>query len=102
MLETILNKQLTTYIAENNLLDHSQFGFREGHGTETALVTVELRKPLDARKKAALILLDLSADFHTISHKILSDRMKKLGFQDSDTQLMLSYPTELSSSTWME
>lgn len=95
VLEKILNKQLPTYIAENNLLDHSQFGFREGNGTETALVTVteELRKPLDAGKKAALILLDLSAAFDTISHKILADRMKKLGFHDSAIQLMVSYFT---------
>lgn len=57
-MEKLLNKQLAQYLSDGNILDHSQFGFREGHGTETALLTEveELRSVLDPGGKAALVL----------------------------------------------
>lgn len=63
VLEKLLNTQLTAFISAGNLLDHSQYGCREGHGTETALVMAaeELRIILDAGGKAALILFDPTA-----------------------------------------
>lgn len=36
--ERVLNVQLSQFIENNNLLDDTQFGFRRGHGTETALI----------------------------------------------------------------
>lgn len=63
VLEKLLNTKLTAFISAGNLLDHSQYGCREGHGTETALgmAAEELRIILDAGGKAALILFDPTA-----------------------------------------
>lgn len=81
ILEALVNKQLTSYIEINNLLDPSQSGFRAYHSTVTALLeTVDnIRLSLDARQSAILVLLDLSAAFDTISHCILLDRLRDLG-----------------------
>ena len=40
ILETIANKQLSEFVTRNDLLDPRQSGFRKGHSTHTALVSI--------------------------------------------------------------
>ncbi len=56
-------KQVTAFLTQNNLLDSNQSGFRSGHSTETALLSVveDLRLARTASKSSLIILLDLSA-----------------------------------------
>ena len=70
--------QFTTYLSENNLFSSSQSAYRQYHSTETALIRVanDLLLALDNRSEAILVLLDLTAAFDTIDHKILLDRLK--------------------------
>ncbi len=62
-LERVVFNQLSLFLAQNNILDNNQSGFRSGHSTETALlsVTEALRLARAASKSSVLILLDLSA-----------------------------------------
>ncbi|XP_073714961.1 uncharacterized protein [Misgurnus anguillicaudatus] len=55
------------FFRKNNLLESNQFGFKSGHSTETALLSVieALRQARAAFKSSELILLDLSAAFDT-------------------------------------
>ncbi len=63
MLERVVFNQLSSFLSKNHLLDTNQSGFRCGHSTEMALlsITEALRIAKADSKSSILILLDLSA-----------------------------------------
>ncbi len=67
-LEWVVFNQLSLFLAQN-LLDNKQSGFKSGHSTEIALlsVTEALRLARAASKSSVLILLDLPAAFDTVN-----------------------------------
>ncbi len=72
-LERVVFNQVSLFLSQNNKLDAKQSGFRSGHSTETALlsVTEALRIVKVDSKSSVLVLLDLSAAFDTVNHQIL-------------------------------
>ncbi len=68
-LERVVFNQVSLFLSQNNKLDAKQSGFRSGHSTETALlsVTEALRIAKADSKSSVLILLDLSAAFDSQS-----------------------------------
>lgn len=56
-------------------------GFRSGYRTETALLEVAetIHETLDQGSCEMLVLLDLSAAFDMVSHRILLNRLEHLG-----------------------
>ncbi len=78
---TVFN-QVTLFLSQNNKLYAKQSGFRCGHSTETALlsVTESLRIVEADSKSLVLILLDLSATFDTVNHQIILSTLLSLGF----------------------
>ncbi len=84
-LERVVFNQLSSFLSKHNLLDANQSGFRHGHSTETALLSVTEALPIAKAdsKSSVLILLDQSADFDTVNHQILlstSHHWASLGF----------------------
>ncbi|XDV10891.1 hypothetical protein PO909_000002 [Leuciscus waleckii] len=94
-LERAVFNQLTSFLSLNNQLDVNQSGFKKGHSTETALlsVTEALRIAKAASKSSVLILLDLSAAFDTVNHQILMSSLSSLGITGTSLHWFESYLT---------
>ncbi|CAH2108919.1 unnamed protein product [Euphydryas editha] len=73
VLESIVHKQLYSYLISNCLLCPYQSGFRPSHSTVGALlnVTEDIRWAMDNTKFTAMILLDFSSAFNSVDYDIL-------------------------------
>ncbi len=97
-LERVVFNQVTAFLTQNNLLDSNQSGFRSGHSTETALLSVveDLRLARTASKSSLLILLYLSAAFDTVNHQILLSTLLRKGISGTALQWFDSYLSDRS------
>ncbi len=95
-LERVVFNQVSLFLSQNNKLDAKQSGFRSGHSTETALlsVTEALRIAKADSKSSVLILLDLSAAFDTVNHQILLSTLSSLDITGIPLRWFESYLTE--------
>ena len=77
VLERVVAKRLDAHLDVNKLHDTYQSGYRRFHSTETALLKThtDILEALDKGSMAVLIMLDLSAAFDTLDHKILLKRL---------------------------
>ncbi|KAI2647091.1 putative RNA-directed DNA polymerase from transposon BS [Labeo rohita] len=94
-LERVVFNQVSLFLAQNSSLDANQSGFRSGHSTETALLTVTeaLRIAKADSRSSVLILLDLSAAFDTVNHQILLSTLSSLGITGIPLRWFESYLT---------
>ncbi len=96
-LERVVFNQVSLFLSQNNKLDAKQSGFRSGHSTETALlsVTEALQIAKADSKSSVLILLDLSAAFDTVNHQILLSTLSSLDITGIPLRWFESYLTGL-------
>ena len=73
LIERVVALRLNEHLTRNKLQEVLQSAYRQYHSTETALLKVQndLLTAIDTDGGAILVLLDLSAAFDTIDHKIL-------------------------------
>ena len=94
VLERVIEKQLEEHLVHNRLHDKFQSAYRRHHSTETALLHVHnnIVAALDMNKATLLVMLDLSAAFDVIDHKILIDRLREsFGIRHSALDWISSY-----------
>ncbi len=102
-LERVVFNRLSLFLSQNNKLDANQSGFRGGHSTKTALlsVTEALRIAKADSKSSVLILLDLSSAFDTVNHQILLSTLSSLDITGIPLRWFESYLTGRSFRvTW--
>ena len=78
IVEKAVCNQITSFMAQTNNTEELQSAYCEDCSTETALLKVktDLLTALENQEVSCLILLDLSAAFNTISHKLLLNFLK--------------------------
>lgn len=79
LLERAVLNQLNDYLTSNDLHCHVQSGYRPHHSCETLLVrmTDDINKEIQDGNIVIVVLLDLSAAFDTIDHRILLEKLLK-------------------------
>ncbi len=93
--ERVVLNQVSLFLSQNNKLDAKQSGFRSGHSTVTALLSVSeaLRIAKADSKSSVLILLDLSAAFDIVNLQILLSTLSSLDITDISLRWFESYLT---------
>jgi hypothetical protein len=74
-------------------MSNVQFGFKAGHSTIDALLkgTEKWRKAVDEKKFCAVASIDLSKAFDSLDHKILTHKLKAVGFKHNSSALIENY-----------
>ena len=94
IIEKAVCAQMNQYLSSFSLLKKHQSAYRKFHNTETALIKItdDLLLSADKNKVSIIVLLDLSAAFDTIDHKILINRLKDdFGFDSTVLNWFISY-----------
>ena len=78
VIEKAVSCQLIEYIESNDLGEPLQSAYKRLHNTGTALLKVQndILNAIDQHRTVALLLLDLSATFDTVDHKLLLRRLR--------------------------
>ena len=77
VLERIIHARISSHLESFSSITPFQSAYRQFHSIETALLRIQndLLLAINKQKVSALVLLDLSAAFDTIDHKILLSRL---------------------------
>ena len=90
-------KQLVDHIDSNGLNEIMQSAYKKHHSTETALLKVksDILQNFEDGNVTCLVLLDLSAAFNMVNHKILLHRLQhRFRIKDVELKWLESYLTE--------
>jgi hypothetical protein len=93
--EKVIYLQLYDYFQKFKLFYQSQYGFRNGHSTETASLELidRILTEMDSGNVPLCIFLDLSKAFDTLDHNILLHKLHYYGIKNTASNLLSSYLT---------
>ena len=75
--ERVMYNHISYFIDYLNILYKYQFGFRQKHSTQQAIITLvnKITSSLDTSDLVIGVFLDLKNAFDTVDHKILGDKI---------------------------
>ena len=85
--------RLSKFLEECNILFEKQFGFRNNHSTNHALVNIveHIKKNLDKKLYTCGVFVDLEKAFDTVNHNILINKLEHYGIRGSYNKWLNSY-----------
>ena len=81
--EKIIYNHIINFLTINCILYDKQFGFRKGHATNHAIITLvdKVTRVLDTGKVVVGVYLDLRKAFDTVPHTPLLDKLHRMGIR---------------------
>ena len=91
--ERIVYDYLFDFICTNNILYDYQFGFRPGHSTQQAIITLinKIIKSLDNGDIVISLFIDLKKAFDTVDHRIFLRKLYAYGIRGTMLKWIESY-----------
>ena len=79
LIERVVAARLSAHMSEHNLSEPCQSAYTSNHSVQTALLCEQnnILKATDNQQVTILVLLDLSAAFDTVDHKVLLRRLSQ-------------------------
>ena len=91
--ERCLKERVINFVAKNNILSKSQFGFMESRSTTDAIYELirEVVDNMNRGRKNIAVFLDLAKAFDTVSHPILLETLERYGMRGIVLDVFKSY-----------
>lgn len=95
VLERLIYNRLYSYISKNKILYSKQYGFRQNHSTEMALIELvdQISQSNDDKQFTIGIFIDLSKAFDTINHELLLKKLNYYGIRGLPLKWFANYLT---------
>ena len=96
IIEKLVHKRLNSFLEANSIFYEQQFGFRNNHSTNHALIqiTEKIRQALDKNEYACGTFIDLQKAFDTVNHEILLKKLEHYGIRGIPNNWFRSFLTE--------
>ena len=93
--------RLKSYLGKNDILFKSQYGFRENHSTQHAIIDIVnvIQNNMDEKRFTCGIFLDLKKAFDTVDHLILLQKLNHYGIRRINKDWFASYLLDRSQVT---
>ena len=93
ILEHIIHNRISTFCDNNTILNENQGGFRKNHSTisTVASFTDNLYEAINNKDISIATFIDFSKAFDTVNHKILLQKMTKIGVKGNTKFLIKNY-----------
>jgi len=85
--------RIKLFIDKYDLLHHSQYGFRENHSTQHAILDIvnQIQTNMEFKLFTCGIFIDLQKAFDTVDHHILLKKLEHYGVHSNALQWFRSY-----------
>ena len=91
--EMLMHERIYSFLKEHKLIYPLQFGFRENHCIDHALISIteDIRSTLDNKRYGCGIFIDLQKAFDTVNHEILLKKLEHYGIRGDTLKWFCSY-----------
>ena len=88
-------------IEKRSLLYSSQYGFRQAHSTQHAILDIveTIQTNMDKKHFSCGVFIDLKKAFDNVSHNILLEKLNYYGFRGIVNQWLYSYLSNRTQTT---
>ena len=93
ILERVFHNRLMSFINDKQILNNSQFGFRNNMSTALAIIELveEITTAIDEGKTTVGVFIDLKKAFDTVDHNILVKKLEHYGIRGLANNWVCSY-----------